>query len=68
MPSQLASARRMGGATGVDFVARPERPFFGFVAVVVVVVFAAAWYYASAIKDQALVVAREQGGLHHTGN
>ena len=28
--------------------------------VVVVVVFAAAWYYASAIKDQALVVEREQ--------
>ena len=32
----------------------------GFVLVVVVVVFAAAWYYASAIKDQGLVVEREQ--------
>ena len=34
--------------------------FSGFVLVVVVVVYAAAWYYASAIKDQALVVEREQ--------
>ena len=34
--------------------------FSGLVLVVVVVVFAAVWYYASAIKDKALVVEREQ--------
>ena len=34
--------------------------FSGFVFMVAVVVFAAAWYYAGAIKDQALAVEREQ--------
>ena len=37
--------------------------FFGFVFVVVVVVFAAAWYYAGAIREQALVVEHEPDRL-----